>query len=215
MVDKMKVYDVRFKTKSTITISGPSQSGKSTLVEKIVKSKDFIFTEPIKTVQWFCAFIPKERIPNVEYSISIPTSHDIKSNSLVIIDDYMSEVANSSEFTNLLTKGVHHLPFTLIYITQNIFQKGSDSKTRRLNTNYLILFKNPHDKLQIDYLGRQMFPRDKDFLASVFDHVTVTEPYSYILIDCHQSTPDEIRVRSNIIDDIKMMRAYTPLSIRI
>ena len=208
----MKYYDVRFKTNTTITISGPSQCGKTTLVENLVRYKDVVFSDSFSCIQWFCSFTPNEKLKGVQYSSSVPSVHDIKPNSLVIIDDFMTEVSNSTEFTNLLTKGVHHLPFTLIFITQNIFQKGGDSKTRRLNTNYLILFKNPHDKLQIDYLGRQMFPNDKNFLTSVFQHVTQNQPYSYILIDCNQSTDDKIRVRSHLFEQ---MKAYTPPSVHL
>jgi hypothetical protein len=110
---------------------------------------------------------------------------------------------------------------TLIYITQNIFSQGKDTKTRRLNTNYLIVFKNPHDKAQIDYIGRQMYPKDKNFLSGAFEDATKIHPYSYLFIDCHQSTPDEIRVRTNITsamdggDGGKPMKVYIPHSISL
>lgn len=209
----MQIYDVRFKNKSTITVAGPSQSGKSTLVEKIVNKREELFQDPISNVYWFCAYPPTNKVPGVQYSVGLPSLQSIKPHSLVIIDDFMKELANSKDLTAMMIKAVHHLPMSLIYITQNIFSKGSDTKTRRLNTNYLILFKNPHDKAQIDYIGRQMYPRDKDFLSGSFINATSQNPYSYILLDCHQTTPDEIRVRTHITDPI--VKVYLPQSISL
>jgi len=211
----MDLYDIRFNNKSTITISGPSQSGKTTLVEKIVELRDQLFIEPINNVQWFCAYPPTNKLDGVTYTIGIPQNiiQTIEPHSLVVVDDFMKELSNSNELTSIMTKAVHHLPMTLIYITQNLFQKGNDTKTRRLNTNYLILFKNPHDKAQVDYIGRQMYPKDKLFLSSAFDDATRKNPYSYLLIDCQQTTPDEIRIRTNITES--PMKVYMPLSFPI
>lgn len=211
----MNVYDARLKTKSTITIAGPSQSGKTTLVEKMVTMKDVLFNEPFSAVIWFCAYPPKNKIDGVKYSVGLPLNkfNDLPPNSLVILDDFMSELSQSNDLTMLMTKAVHHLPLTLIYITQNMFQRGKDVKTRRMNTNYLILFKNPHDRAQLDYIGRQMYPNDMKFLSSVFTDVTTKEPFSYILIDCQQDTPDEIRVRSKITE--KNVRVHVPHSIAL
>lgn len=207
----MNTYDARLKTKSTITVAGPSQSGKTTLVEKMVDMKDDLFNESIDHVIWFCAFPPKQKLQGVVYHIGLPSLNLIQPNSLVIVDDYMKELAHSSELTSLMTKAVHHLPMTLIYITQNMFQKSQDAKTRRLNTQYMIIFKNPHDKAQIDYIGRQMYPVDKQFLSNVFNHVTQKQPFSYIFIDCQQATPDVIRIRTDICDNVN--RVFVPLSI--
>ena len=210
----MDIYDARFKSKSVITVAGPSQSGKSTLVKEIVAKRDDLFTEPISTVVWYCAFIPNDKLDGIVYKTGLPQFNQLEPNSLVIVDDYMKELSSSNEMTSLFTKAVHHLPMNLIYITQNIFAKGSDNKTRRLNTQYLILFKNPHDRSQVEYIGRQMYPRDKYFLVGAFENSTSKTPHSYILIDCHQETPDEIRVRTNITQENEV-KVYVPPSINL
>lgn len=193
------MFDIRFKTGSALTVVGPSLSGKTTFIEHLVSYSDVLFDKSFSSIHWFCAFQPYKKLDNVIYHDTIPKMEQIKPNSLIIVDDFMQELSNSNEFTNLLTKGVHHLPCTLIYITQNLFQNVKDSKTRRMNTAYLILFKNPHDKSQIQYLGRQMFPRDKDFLVKVFDHVTKNKRFSYILLDLHPETNEKVKVRTNIL----------------
>ena len=206
---------MRLKSGSTITIAGPSQCGKTSLVEKIVNLRDEIFSEKISKVFWYCSYMPTNKINNVTYLVGLPNdiSDRIIPNCLVILDDFMHELSNSHTLTALMTKAVHHLPMTLIYITQNFFQKSNDTKTRRLNTNYLILFKNPQDKTQIDYISRQMYPKDKVFLSFAFEDAT-KKPYSYLLIDSNQTTNDEVRVRTNICKDGEMI-VYVPYSINI
>jgi len=211
----MKLYDMRLSSGTTITVAGPTQSGKTTLVQRIVENRNEIFTEPISQVFWYCSYEPSNKLPNVNYITSLPTDVNdrIQPHCLLILDDFMHELSNSSILTSLMTKTVHHLPLTLIYITQNIFQKSNDNKTRRLNTNYLIIFKNPQDKTQIDYIGRQMYPKDKTFLSLAYDDAT-KHPYSYILIDACQATPDETRIRTNIAKEGNMI-IYVPYSVSL
>ena len=204
---------MRIKSGSTITVAGPSQSGKSTLVERIVTARNEIFDVPPTNIFWYCAYKPTKCIEGVNYIVGVPNdiSDRIHPNCLVIIDDFMHEMSNSHDLTALIIRAVHHLPMTLIYITQNMFQKSKDTKTRRMNTNYLILFRNLQDRSQIEYLGRQMYPKDKYFLSSAFEDAT-RKPYSYLMIDSHQTTPDEVRVRTNIAND-GVMTTYVPYSI--
>ena len=211
----MKVYDNRLKSGSTITIAGPSQCGKTSLVDKIVNLRDEIFSEKISKVLWYCSYMPTNKINGVTYFVGLPNdvNDKIVPNCLVILDDFMQELSNSQVLTALMTKAVHHLPMTLIYITQNVFQKSNNAKTRRLNTNYLILFKNPQDKTQIDYIGRQMYPKDKTFLSLAYEDAT-RKPYSYLLIDSNQKTDDEVRIRTNISKDSEMI-VYVPYTINI
>ena len=198
----MKLYDSRFKSHSTITIAGPSQSGKTTLVRKIVSMRDELFTEKFSNVLWYCAFPPTKKLDGVTYKIGTPLNamNEIHAHDLVILDDFMFELSKTDDLTNLMTKAVHHLPMTLIYITQNYFQKGDNKKTQRMNTNYLIIFKNPHDRSQIDLIGRRMFPKDPKFLSSAYTDATSNEAFSYLLIDCQQETPEEIRIRTKITE---------------
>lgn len=211
-----KLYSHRLKNHTTMLIAGPSQSGKTTLTQKIVKDRNTLFEQAFSNVFWFCAYPPKEKIDEVIYKTGAPVNilETIKPESLVIIDDYMCELKNSNELTSIMTKSVHHVPFTLIFITQNVFHKGNDTKTRRMNTTYMILFKNPHDKSQADYLGKEMFPNDKNFLSKAFAHATQEKPFSYLLIDCHQTTPDEIRVRHDITNH-QGIPVYKPKSINL
>lgn len=196
-------------------VAGPSQSGKTTLVETMIRMKEDLFTEPFSAVYWFCAHPPKDKIEGVQYRVGIPekVEQTIEPHSLVILDDLMKELSNSALLTTLMTKTVHHLPITLIYITQNIFSAGADSKTRRLNTHYIFAFKNPHDRAQIGYLGREMRPECKEFLSNAYNDATSKHAYSYLMMDYRPETPDEVRVRTHITKTVQ--KVYVPPTMQL
>lgn len=70
------------------------------------------------------------------------------------------------------------------------------------------LFKNPRDSRAITVLGSQMFPGRKGFLTSAFADAT-KEPYSYLVVNAHQSTKEDLRVIGNLFDAARPA-VYTP-----
>lgn len=83
---------------------------------------------------------------------------------------------------------------------QNLYAQGKTSRTITLNTNYLVLFKNPRDMCQIMLLGRQMYPGKSKFFLEAFNDATAT-PHGYLLIDYKTRTPDHLRLRADILSD--------------
>jgi hypothetical protein len=116
---------------------------------------------------------------------------------LLVMDDMMQEMKNDSRFTQLFTRGSHHWNLSIIHIVQNVFFEGL--RTSRINAQYLVLLKNPADRLQIQTLGRQIFPGSKHF-AEAFEDAT-NRPFGYLLIDLTQTTPENLRLRTNIFPD--------------
>ena len=69
-----------------------------------------------------------------------------------------------------------------------------------LNSHILIVFRNPHDSLGVSTLARQMFPKHTGYLLEAF-HDATSRPYGYLVIDCHQLTPENMRLRTNILPE--------------
>ena len=59
---------------------------------------------------------------------------------------------------NLFTKGSHHRNLSVIYIVQNIFHQGTETRNISLNTHYIVVFKSPRDNQQVLTLARQINP---------------------------------------------------------
>ena len=104
-----------------------------------------------------------------------------------------------SEFLDLLfTRGSHHWGVSIIFITQNIFEKSL--KTARNNAHYIVLLRNPSGQLQVRNLGVQLFPRQLTYFMGAYKDATSMN-YGYLLIDMHPSSPDITRLRTDIFPD--------------
>ena len=56
--------------------------------------------------------------------------------------------------------------------------------------------KNPADKLQIQTLECQLFPGSGYFMEAYED--ATQKPFGYLLVDLAQTTPENLRLRTNI-----------------
>lgn len=72
----------------------------------------------------------------------------------------------------------------------------------------MILFNNPIDQQQIMTLARQMFPGKSSYLMDTFCDA-VSKPYDYLLLNLKPTTPDNMRLLSNVI---RINRTYDVIS---
>jgi adenylate kinase family enzyme len=191
-----------FKHPFTGVCSGPTGSGKSELMKKIIMHSDQLVHPPPERIVWYYAeYQPKlnsELGEKVQFREGCPDLSEFKDDSrtLVVIDDLMSECG--SEITKLFTKGSHHRNLSVWFLMQNFFHQAKEIRTITLNAHYIILFKNPRDKQQVKVLARQMYDTDSAVMERAFSEAT-ERPHGYLLIDLKQDTPDHLRLRSNII----------------
>ena len=125
-------------------------------------------------------------IPNLQLQEGLPTSFDAGKRNVVVLDDLMAET--DGRVTDLFTKKSHHSNTSVIYLVQNIFARNKESRTISLNTQYMVVFKNPRDASQITNLAKQMYPGRVKFIQETFADATST-PYGYLLVDLKQDTP--------------------------
>lgn len=189
----------KLKHPFTAVISGPTGCGKSYFVRDLIKFKrEMISPVPDRIIWFYGIYQPLyDEIANTEFIEGFPPNFRdyLGTNTLFILDDLMQECGSSKQVSQLFTKGSHHLNLSVIFITQNFFHAGLREKT--LNSQYLILCKNRRDMSQITQLGRQLFPKDLKFFQEVFEDAT-KKPYSYLLIDLKNETPEELRLRAQI-----------------
>ena len=110
----------------------------------------------------------------------------------------MIEAGNDNRIVNLFTKGSHHRNLSVIYIVQNLFHQGKGNRNISLNSHYLVLFKNPRDKLQILTLAKQMYPRQTDWFLKQYEEA-VQRPFGYLFVDLKTTTQDNCRLRTNVL----------------
>jgi len=182
-------------------VSGPTQSGKTEWAKKFVALAPYCMSEPPEKIYWcYSEWQPSynDMIGDVKFVQGLPDASVFKKDDgakLLIVDDMMQSMKNDPNLANVFIKGSHHWGLSCIHLVQNIFFEGL--RTNRINAQYLVLMKNPNDQLQVNNLAKQIFPNDKSKMTSAYEEAT-KEPHGYLLVDLHQYTPDEIRLRTNI-----------------
>ena len=184
----------------TMMICGPSGCGKSTFIVNLLKNQHLI-SEKIDRIIW--CFAEKDsllNINNVEFIEGIPDEFNTNKNqsTLIILDDLMLE-SYSKKVCELFTKGSHHRNLAVILVTQNIFHKGAYSRDISLNSKYIVMFKNPRDKTQFQYLARQVYPENSKALLNVYNECT-QQAHGYLLIDLTQQIHNALRFRTDIFN---------------
>ena len=194
--------DFRLRNDRTMCISGPSQSGKTTFLRKLLTHRNEVFLHPFNRIIWCYGIYQHDfhndlRNQGITLYDGIPNVQDIQPYDLVILDDLLNESDSSKDLTKMFTQTAHHLPCFIIFVSQNLFPKGRDSRTRSLNTHYYVIFKNPRDKSQFEILARQMHPTNSKALVEIFEDAT-KQPYGYLFIDITQECDDRYRYRTNL-----------------
>lgn len=184
-----------------MVVNGPTGSGKTQFCKRLVENAQIVVDPPPHKIRWHYgvyqqAYNAMPRNIIFREGLPDPKEFDGKTPTLVVIDDLMNEMNETVSL--LFTRESHHRNLSVIFITQNIFQDSKYGRTVNLNSQYLVLFKNPRDVSQITYISRQMSPGKSSFVNEAFKDATA-RPFGYLFLDFKADTEDELRVRTNIL----------------
>ena len=121
------------------------------------------------------------------------TWHMWNKKNLIILNDLMNEVSKSLKITQLFTHGCHD-NLSVIYLTQNLFHKNQ--RALSLNSDYMVIFRNPWDNSQFATIARQIHPDKVKFLMWTYKDAKLS-PHTYLMLDLKPYTEERFRVRSN------------------
>nr|CAD2189575.1 unnamed protein product [Meloidogyne enterolobii]CAD2192153.1 unnamed protein product [Meloidogyne enterolobii]CAD2202517.1 unnamed protein product [Meloidogyne enterolobii]CAD2205496.1 unnamed protein product [Meloidogyne enterolobii] len=199
-----------FKAPFTMVISGATGSGKTQWLMKFLANCEKLIDPPPNKIL-FCFGEMNENIFKLkEMGITtyngVPEVEMIKKHQLLVLDDLMLNIP--VEFLDLLfTRGSHNWGVSVIFVTQSLY--GRDIRTARANAHYILLTKNPQGLLQVRTLGSQLFPKMLNYFLEAYRDAT-SEQFSYLLINMHPSTEENLRLSTKIFPGEKQT-IYLPL----
>ena len=133
----------------------------------------------------------------------------------MVFDDMMIQCASSELIALAFTQKRHHQNLSAILILQNLYCLGKVMRNVHLNTECVVLFRNPRDKSQFGHLARQLEPKRSKALVDAYVDAT-SQPYTHLLVDLKPLTPDALRYRSNSLHmdrkTVYVIRARTDIS---
>ena len=169
---------VPFETPTRLTVVAATNMGKTFFVKRLLENAAGMFTQNFKTIYYHygSAYKPifdemSKSIPNLVFKEGLNIEEDLaeiaKTNDsyCMVFDDLMVEINNNPNLEKLWTVHSHHYNLSIIYLTQNLFEKGKAARSISLNTSYFCLFRNYRDELQVHILGARYFLEERIFLC--------------------------------------------------
>ena len=214
---------LRIQVPFSMSISGPSQSGKSEFIVKLIEHREKLFTskfvriiycQPESLAHVNNTFFQRIKLafPSAELNSGLPNISKLSLDlntlpCLLIIDDLMTEFLDSPAMVQLLSVQVHHFNLSTIFTLQNFFATSKFGKTIMRNVNYKVYFYNRLDLRELRNISCQIVPQCPSFMQSNFNFLYKKFPNDvshYIFVDGHfKSKVPSLYVRTHIFPDEK------------
>ena len=99
-----------------------------------------------------------------------------------------------------------HLNLSLAFLSQKLFNNNEHFRQISQNSDYMCVFKNPRNSLDIRNLSNQITPKS-NALSHIYQKATV-KPYSYIFINLTQEAVPQLKFINNIFSSDHIINAY-------
>lgn len=157
-----------FQHPTQIMLGGPTKSGKTTLMQRLLENRATMFQPPIERVYWYYTMDnsvagAKTMFPDVIFvkgTVTSKTTQDMELSrpTLLIMDDMQDMVLRTDTFTvlsNLFTRESHHSNLSVALLVQDFFIKRLNQIAAQCENVIAMLSGSSSQKLES--LGRRMF----------------------------------------------------------
>jgi hypothetical protein len=142
---------LRLQHPFTCIVAAPTKAGKTTFVARLIQHANEMITPPPEQIIWcYSEWQPAyDKLSEVHFCQGLPDEDMLREKmpKLVVLDDLMAEVRKAPKLIELFTRGCHHWSCSVIHITQDIF--FDKQRTSRINSQHIVLMKNPADRLTL------------------------------------------------------------------
>lgn len=214
--------ELKFRCPMRCVINGPSLSGKSYLIIRLLQNRYQLFDQNFSQIVYvfpdsmeesradylrdlkkvdanmiFCEGLQNLDLEELKFG---------KSHKLIIFDDMMQELADNPMISNLVSRESHHFNISYIITTQNFYFKGKYSLDVRRNASDLILFPDKTDNTALSLIGSKKYSQHPKILNHSMRWLEENVPIKanrYLVIDCNSlsNLPSKMSIRTQIIPE--------------
>ena len=202
--------EFKFHHTFSMLVVGPTQCGKTYFVQQLLTNNCIEYPgEKSTQIYWFYNqwqprydALKRALKKKIQFTQGLPNlSEDLNEinpeyNNILVFDDLMSQAIDSPGLSQLFTQG-RHRNASVILLLQNMFPKGKYNTDISRNAQYLVLFRSPSDRKQMDIMAERTFAKDRPKFMSAYMKET-EKPYGYIILDNHPKTASEKQVIANV-----------------
>lgn len=175
-----------------VNSKGPSQSGKTTFMLRILDSLEELVDHLPEKIYWASTSNDVQLPQYITRIQGMPNLDDIQPNSLLILDDLGNAFAHDKKAARALevlaTVATHHKRVSTCSLLQNAF---SQNRTSRVNATHLVFMRSHSDTVQMRTVGRQIFPSESDLILKAM-RVANRLGERYVMLSIH---PAEEKIR--------------------
>ena len=207
-------FDLRLKENFKIFLSGPSGCGKTTFIVNLIENINNIAKIPPRKIvyyftEWQEKFNGMRENLNINFiednDMILDQVKDVDSPALIIFDDMLNS-PNLKTIAQLFTVHGRHMNLSLAFLSQRLFNNNEFFRQISQNSDYMCIFKNPRNSMDVRSMAMQITPKTLDLLH-IYSQAT-KQPYSYIFIDLTQECIPQFRYRSAIFDEKHIFKTF-------
>lgn len=170
-----------FLAPSNIIVAAPTGGGKTRLVYELLNSASSMFeTKPQSIIYCYNIYQKplfdqmKREIENIHFFEGLPERENLREwnritdHKIIVLDDLLQKASASNDIVDLFCVLSSHMNYTVLFLVQNVFGNSKRLRTISLNAHYFIIFKNQRDQMQVQTLGRQIFPGQTAFFMDAY-----------------------------------------------
>ena len=209
-----------FQHPFSMLVVGPTQSGKTHFVEQMLSTPriELPMDQEVQVTWFYNHWQPRYQTMKrfgVEFEHGLPdwseTLQELNPeiHHILVFDDLMNQAVNSPILSRLFTQG-RHRNASVILLMQNMFPKGRYNTDISRNAHYLVLFRSPSDRKQVNMIADRIFAEDRSKFMQVYSKATQV-PYGYVVIDNHPSTAPEDQVVTDVFGTCRRHPILEPI----
>lgn len=200
---QIKPEDLLWRRELRALIVGPSGSGKSHVVLKILQYRTLLISgDPFKKIFWVVgemSSVPAELkaiCPDVIVERGLDFLKDVEPDSLIVFDDLVMKLYQSEAIADLAIRRSSHEKISFIIISQNLYYQSKFSRTINLSASMLICFNFFRDSSTYETLCRQLECSSYRLLHKALTSHLRERAHNFFIIDMHPRCHPLLRYRS-------------------